>query len=120
MGKYVDVYLRDEEYETISKLAQMEKKKISTFVREKALQAVKAEMKDTIAVQKFIDVLERLPDVYSITSEVQKHININTIVVLTVINALGDLLFIERTKAEKLRQYISDIIAQMKGGENDE
>jgi hypothetical protein len=59
--KFVGVKMNEDEYQMYRKLAKMEGKNFSQWVREKLKEAVKQEMKEVNLLNKLIKLIEELP-----------------------------------------------------------
>ncbi|MCS7106330.1 MAG: hypothetical protein NZ942_03370 [Candidatus Aenigmarchaeota archaeon] len=82
MAKYIRIYMSDDEYDLVQKLAKTSKKGLSTFAREMLLSAVKQDIKDTQLLSRLIQKLEKLESL----SESQQQTKIISAVLSEFIN----------------------------------
>ena len=60
MAKITTISFADEEYERLSKLAKIENKTFSKFVKDKLKESIQSEMRETSLLEKLIRMIENL------------------------------------------------------------
>ena len=60
MSKFIGIKMSDDEYERLAKLAKIEGKSFSKFVKDKLKDAVMQEMKETSLLERLIKMIESL------------------------------------------------------------
>ena len=60
MSKFIGIKMSDDEYERLAKLAKIEGKSFSKFVKDKLKDAVMQEMKETSLLERLIKMIENL------------------------------------------------------------
>jgi uncharacterized protein (DUF1778 family) len=60
--KVVSIRMKEDEYELYRKLARMESKDLSSFVRDKLREAVRQNMKEVNLLDRLLKLLEELPE----------------------------------------------------------
>jgi hypothetical protein len=61
MSRFVGIKLSEEEYERYKRMARIENKSLSKFIRDKLSEAVMAEVKEVNLLNRLIKLLESLP-----------------------------------------------------------
>jgi len=114
MAKYIRVYLSESDYDLLSRIAKSSGKGISTFAREVLVNSVKQEIKETSLLNQLIQKIEKLSEPQQenshvfVVTEIEK-LRENFAVILDALVILGDFFFVDRTKAEKFMQRLSEL-----------
>jgi predicted DNA-binding protein len=108
MSKFIGIKMSDNEYERLAKLAKIENKSFSKFVKDKLKDAVMQEMRETNLLEKLIKMIENLHNFQSQNTaqrdpEILKEIYKLLLYTVSHDRAVFELLFV---LPEKRKEYL--------------
>ena len=108
MSKFIGIKMSDNEYERLAKLAKIEGKSFSKFVKDKLKDAVMQEMRETSLLERLIKMIENLHNFQSQNtaqrdSEILKEIYKLLLYTVSHDRAVFELLFV---LPEKRKEYL--------------
>jgi len=99
MSKFIGIKMSDDEYERLAKLAKIEGKSFSKFVKDKLKDAVMQEMKETSLLERLIKMIENLQN-FTATNTTQNTAQGDNELLREIYKLLLYLVWHEKTVAE--------------------
>jgi len=99
MSKFIGIKMSDNEYERLAKLAKIEGKSFSKFVKDKLKDAVMQEMRETSLLERLIKMIENL-QIFTATNTTQNTAQGDSEILKEIYKLLIYLAWHEKTVAE--------------------